>query len=148
MDKRHLSSAVGTGSRGTGVRADTCALRSRRGCPLCARVCGRLHSADPKGREDAQIYSASGADSGNRQKKSGVLFSFFFLFGLGAECSECLSRGVRGSAADTRVSVSDEGDSVDDLLPRVLNPRVFAGLAHSVRVLCSQECDASECFRC
>ena len=149
MNKRRLRSAIGAGCRGTGIRADTSALSSRGACCLCTRVCGRLHGADPKGREDAQIYSSSATDSKNRQKKEwGALFSFFFSFWSLGRVFRVLSRGVRGAARDTRVRVSDEGDSVDDLLPRALNPRVFAGLGHSVRVLCSQECVASECFRC
>ncbi len=79
------------------------------------------------------------------KKEWGALFfSFLFFFGLWGRASRVLSRGVRGAAADTRIRVSDEGDSLDDLLPRALNPRVFAGLGHSVRVLCSQEC---VCFR-
>ena len=74
------------------------------------------------------------------KKRVGVLFfSFLFFLSLGRVC-RVLSRGVRGAARDTRVRVSDEGDSLDDLLPRALNPRVFARLGHSVRVLCSQEC--------
>jgi hypothetical protein len=40
--------------------------------------------------------------------------------------------GVRGAAADADVGVSDEGDALDDLLPRALDPRVFASHSESV----------------
>ena len=59
-------------------------------------------------------------------------FVFFVLFGGGGE----LLRGVRSSAADADVGVSDEGDALDNLLPGALEPRVFASHCESaVRVL-------------
>ena len=61
------------------------------------------------------------------------IFSSFLLFLRGVKR---LLRGVRGAAADADVGVADEGDALDNLLPRALEPRVFASHCESlVRVL-------------
>jgi hypothetical protein len=54
-----------------------------------------------------------------------LFFSFFFFL----VWVILLLRGVRGAAC-ADIGISDECDSVDDLLPRALDPRVLAGLCH------------------
>jgi hypothetical protein len=63
--------------------------------------------------------------------KKNLFFGFwsFLLFLRGVKRLLC---GVRGAAADADVGVSDEGDALDDLLPRALDPRVFASHSESV----------------
>jgi hypothetical protein len=81
-----------------------------------------------------------------------LVFQIFSSFLLVFERVQSLLRRVRGFAADAGVGVSDEGDPLDDLLPRGLDPRVLAGLRHCVqsivcvRVLCVKS--VSECQEC
>lgn len=75
----------------------------------------------------AQIYSGSGKTLETDKKRVAILF---FVV---VEWSRALLRGVRGSAR-AGIRVPDEGDALDDLLPRGLEPRVLVrlgGLSHS-----------------
>ena len=62
------------------------------------------------------------------------IFFFFLLFLRGVKRLLC---GVRGAASDADVGVADEGDSADDLLPRALDPRVFASHFESLLRVCA-----------